>query len=207
MDHSHMGHGGMDHGGMDHGDGQCVTNMLFTWSSKNVCVVFPEWRITGTGSLIASLLAIILLTAAYEAVRSFTRIYEANHTQRLRAYSSTVVTGMFFPLLSHMSWVFFSPRQPIAEARASLQDNENIQQSVDDAETGRSGGLSNFTSSLLVGRDSKQALEQRGKIVMALLLLFMTYNGWIMLAVAVGAFVGYLVFGGGSSATKSAACH
>lgn len=37
-------------------------------------------------------------------------------------------------------------------------------------------------------------------------LLFMTYNGWIMLAVAVGAFVGYLMFSN-SSPTKSAACH
>lgn len=37
-------------------------------------------------------------------------------------------------------------------------------------------------------------------------LLFMTYNGWIMLSVAVGAFVGYLVFGN-STVTKSAACH
>jgi hypothetical protein len=37
-------------------------------------------------------------------------------------------------------------------------------------------------------------------------LLFMTYNGWIMLAVGVGAFVGYLVFGS-STVTKSAACH
>ena len=37
-------------------------------------------------------------------------------------------------------------------------------------------------------------------------LLFMTYNGWVMLAVAVGAFVGYLSFGN-SSATKSVACH
>ena len=37
-------------------------------------------------------------------------------------------------------------------------------------------------------------------------LLFMTYNGWIMLAVAVGAFVGYLLFAN-SSPTKSAACH
>jgi hypothetical protein len=36
-------------------------------------------------------------------------------------------------------------------------------------------------------------------------LLFMTYNGWIMLAVAVGAFIGYLAFGG--SASKSVACH
>lgn len=37
-------------------------------------------------------------------------------------------------------------------------------------------------------------------------LLFMTYNGWVMLAVAVGAFVGYMLFSE-SSATKTAACH
>lgn len=37
-------------------------------------------------------------------------------------------------------------------------------------------------------------------------LLFMTYNGWVMLAVAVGAFGGYVAFGN-SVATKSVACH
>lgn len=37
-------------------------------------------------------------------------------------------------------------------------------------------------------------------------LLFMTYNGWVMLAVAAGAFIGYLGFGN-SSPTKSVACH
>ena len=35
----------------------------------------------------------------------------------------------------------------------------------------------------------------------------MTYNGWVMLSVAAGAFVGYLVWGDGSSAGKSVACH
>ncbi|OMP87237.1 Copper transport protein CTR2 [Diplodia seriata] len=45
-----------------------------------------------------------------------------------------------------------------------------------------------------------------------IMLLFMTYNGWVMLAVAVGAFVGYLAFGdanggGGGGATKTVACH
>lgn len=34
----------------------------------------------------------------------------------------------------------------------------------------------------------------------------MTYNGWIMLAVGVGAFFGYLAFGQ-ASIEKSAACH
>lgn len=35
----------------------------------------------------------------------------------------------------------------------------------------------------------------------------MTYNGWVMLAVAVGAFVGYIVFGRDASSAKSVACH
>ena len=50
--------------------------------------------------------------------------------------------------------------------------------------------------------------RSRGLAILRLLyrLLFMTYNGWVMLAVAVGAFVGYLAFGN-SSVTKSAACH
>lgn len=34
----------------------------------------------------------------------------------------------------------------------------------------------------------------------------MTYNGAVMLAVAVGAFLGYLAFGG-STAAKSVTCH
>lgn len=35
----------------------------------------------------------------------------------------------------------------------------------------------------------------------------MTYNGFVMLAVAVGAFIGYLAFGAGLASTKSVACH
>lgn len=35
----------------------------------------------------------------------------------------------------------------------------------------------------------------------------MTYNGMVMLAVAVGAFVGYLAFADGTPAAKSVACH
>ncbi|OKL58033.1 hypothetical protein UA08_06745 [Talaromyces atroroseus] len=189
MDHSHM-----DHGDMGHGGGQCVTNMLFTWSTTNMCIIFPEWRIQGTGSLIASLFAIILLTSGYEAVRSFTRLYEASHAQRLKGFSSAVLI------------VDENAGPEITPGNATLEEP-------------RRGGLARFTNSLLVGRDSKQAVERRGRLIMAtlyavqvfysffIMLLFMTYNGWVMLSVAVGAFVGYLVFGGDAPATKSAACH
>jgi len=37
--------------------------------------------------------------------------------------------------------------------------------------------------------------------------MFMTYNGWVMIAMGIGAFVGYLVFGTDTSATKESACH
>jgi len=39
-----------------------------------------------------------------------------------------------------------------------------------------------------------------------IMLLFMTYNGWVMAAVAIGASLGYMLWGGGS-VSKSVACH
>jgi len=35
----------------------------------------------------------------------------------------------------------------------------------------------------------------------------MTYNGWIMIAVSVGAGLGYFIFGGRTAVTKDTACH
>lgn len=67
--------------------------MLFTWSTKNLCIIFRGWRITGPFSLLLSLIAIVLLTAGYEGVRRLSRRYETAHVQRLKAYSATPVTG------------------------------------------------------------------------------------------------------------------
>ena len=52
--------------------------MLFTFSTENLCIVFRQWRITGPTSLFFSLVAIVLLGAGYEALREFTRRYEAS---------------------------------------------------------------------------------------------------------------------------------
>lgn len=38
-------------------------------------------------------------------------------------------------------------------------------------------------------------------------LIFMTYNGWVMVAVTLGAFLGYLVFGDDTPVTKETQCH
>lgn len=63
--------------------------MLFNWSSKNLCIIFRSWRITGPFSFLFSLIAIVILTAGYEGIRSVTRKYEAAHAQRLSAFVNT----------------------------------------------------------------------------------------------------------------------
>lgn len=56
--------------------------MLFTWSTDNLCIVFRQWQITSTMSLIISLIAVVAICAGYEAVREGIRQYEAAVSKR-----------------------------------------------------------------------------------------------------------------------------
>jgi solute carrier family 31 (copper transporter), member 1 len=50
--------------------------MLFTWNTENLCIIFRWWHIRDFATLIFSLVAIVLLTAGYEALREASRRYE-----------------------------------------------------------------------------------------------------------------------------------
>ncbi|KAI1799278.1 Ctr copper transporter family protein [Daldinia bambusicola] len=176
MDHSHMDHGHMGHGDMDHGDGghggmpMCNMNMLFTWDTTNLCIVFRQWHVRGTASLVFSLLAIIAISAGYEALREGIRRYES--------------------------------------AIAAKQDAAPIEPNTESA------------SLLGVGRSSQaDAIGRRAHLLKSVLyavqnfyafmimLLFMTYNGFVMFSVAIGAGLGYYFFGSHTRAVKETACH
>jgi copper transporter 1 len=62
--------------------------MLFTWDTTNLCIVFRSWRITGLWTLILSLVAVMALTAGYEAVREASRRYEARHASLIEQMPS-----------------------------------------------------------------------------------------------------------------------
>jgi hypothetical protein len=68
-------------------DMNLASQMLFTWDTTNLCIVFPSWRITGTLSLIVSLLAVVALTAGYEAIREISRRYEERLETNVREAS------------------------------------------------------------------------------------------------------------------------
>ncbi|RDW74010.1 CTR2 long splice variant [Coleophoma crateriformis] len=156
MDHSHHDHSMMGHtAGMDMGPARCNMNMLFTWDTTNLCLVFRWWHIRSNAGLVLSLLAVVAITAGYEAVRSASRKYE--------------------------TWV--AKRQDSVPRRNQVEVTKRA----------------HIIKALLYAFQNFYAFM--------LMLLFMTYNGWVMIAVAVGAFLGFIVFGNNTSSTKDGACH
>ncbi|QUC17778.1 uncharacterized protein UV8b_02019 [Ustilaginoidea virens] len=164
-----MDHAGMDHGGHGGHDDMCSMNMLFTWDTANLCIVFRQWHIRSPVGLVSSLLAVVLLAMGYEALRALSRRYEA----RL----DTAISAM-------------PHRDRLAETVPLLAPGQTQHQA------GRRGHL---VKACLYGFQNFYAFM--------LMLIFMTYNGWVMVAVSLGAFLGYLVFGETTSATKDNACH
>ena len=62
--------------------------MLFTWDTENLCIIFRQWRVTGTVSFVFSLLGVIALTAGYEFVREMSRQHEQRHSSEVKSSSS-----------------------------------------------------------------------------------------------------------------------
>jgi len=143
--HADMNHGDMDHGDMDMG-GKCSMNMLFTWSFKNLCIVFPRWHITGVATLIISLLVIVLLSACYEAVRNLARRYEVSFAQRLKAYMG-----------------------PAAADGEIADESASAAPAATDAPINDVSRRNETSSQLIVGRDGKKALERKGRVTLAAL--------------------------------------
>ena len=84
-----------------------MCQMLFTWSTENLCIIFRQWRVSGPITLVLSLLGVAILTAGYEAVRQIGRNYEKAHAARIDAIgsrSSKFTSCVFFlsSLLSHL---------------------------------------------------------------------------------------------------------
>lgn len=62
--------------------------MLFTWDTTNLCIVFRQWHVRSTASLIFSLLAVVLIGIGYEAIRAFSRRYELATSKRVESLPS-----------------------------------------------------------------------------------------------------------------------
>ncbi|KAJ8126667.1 hypothetical protein O1611_g6972 [Lasiodiplodia mahajangana] len=200
MDHSHMDHTGMDHGDGGHGGmAMCKMNVRqLPHNAVPLCDALSHalftpkypWHVTGATSLVFSLLAIVAICAGYEALREATRKYELWLATKEASYNRY---------------------QDNDDSNRVEQGQEQVAETTPFLGIERIGGGAGSSSEVPIG--------QRARIVKAVLygvqnfyafmimLLFMTYNGYVMIAVAVGAGLGYYLFGSHTRATKETACH
>ncbi|RDB16712.1 Copper transport protein CTR2 [Hypsizygus marmoreus] len=191
-----MDHGG--HGGHDMPMGpKCSLHMLWNTQIIDTCIVFPSWHISSTASFVVSCLLIVALGVLYEYLREFQKRYDVHLALSL---ASSGAKG---------------------KARAGAGSGRS---SPDPAEE---------ESGLLTGRRLLRAsatgtpVPLSSRVIRAtlygatvflsffLMLVFMTYNAYLIVSVVAGAAIGHYVFGStinvgailSDTSGKTMACH
>ncbi|CAO3640971.1 unnamed protein product [Mucor hiemalis] len=158
----------------------CAMNMLFNWQVKDVCVVFEWWHIHTATDLLISCIAVFCIAAGYEYLRVKSKTFDEQWSQ--------------------------TEKKRVSEQRSLVGHGE---EEIETNDTGFS------RKELLIIRSSRQHEIIRSLIYATLvaisfwlMLVFMTYNGFLMIATVLGAGFGHLIFGHGKlRASRDIQCH
>ncbi|KAI8997128.1 Ctr copper transporter [Pilobolus umbonatus] len=156
----------------------CKMNMLFNWQIENTCVVFRWWHVDGPISFILSTIAIFCIAAAYEWIRAYSTALEYR-------------------------W---------KEAEYLQQRSNQLTEEEEEATHGDRLLVHAYQQDKRLSRKRELIRSTLYALMVAislwLMLVFMTYNGYLMMAVVAGAGVGHFLFGHGwLSASRSIQCH
>ncbi|KAF8070039.1 Ctr copper transporter family-domain-containing protein [Lyophyllum atratum] len=193
-----MDHGA--HGGHDMPMGHtCSMNMLWNTQIIDTCIVFRSWHIKSYQGFIFSCLVIVALGAFYEYLREFQKKYDVHLARSLADEGK-------------------------GKGRASPRGGSG--RSSPDTETEERGLLSGRR--LLKPSSTGTPVPIVARLVRAsmygatvflsffLMLVFMTYNAYLIIAVVLGAAIGHYIFGstlnvnavlGDAAGPKTMACH
>jgi len=192
MDHGdHSGHGDMPMGP------KCSMHMLWNTQIKDTCIVFPSWHIGSNTAFVLSCVAIIALGVFYEYLREFQKKYDHHIALalvkgggKLRASPSRGGSGRS------------TPENELEEAglltgrRLKVSASGTPVPPITRAVRATLYGLTVFLSFFLM-------------------LVFMTYNAYLITSVVIGAALGHYIFGStinldavlSGSGAKGMACH
>ncbi|TIA92116.1 hypothetical protein E3P99_00718 [Wallemia hederae] len=173
---SRMNH---NHGDMDMPmPAMCKMDMLWNWDIQDRCVVFSSWHITSTASALFSLVVIAFLGVTFEWLK-----------YRMRKLDTSIANSLAIAYNIHASY------QKTAGAGVDV-DAGDVHVDVESSDDNRRALQT--PAKLLV---PKHQQIQRSLLYAAsaalsffLMLIFMTYNAFLIAAVIVGAGTGHYVF-------------
>ncbi|KAF9696543.1 hypothetical protein EKO04_005523 [Ascochyta lentis] len=163
---------GMSMGGdsMSMGGG-CKISMLWNWYTVDSCFISRSWHITSKGMFAGSCIGVILLVILLEALRRAGKEYDRYIVKQ--------------HLASHA---------PVA-AVASSDSSENDSRKTPAATAALSPTAQNFRPSVI--QQAIRALLHMLQFAIAyfVMLLAMYYNGYIIICIFIGAYLGYFICG------------
>jgi len=177
---------------------RCKMNMLWNTDIIDTCIVFRSWHITSKAAFIYSCFAIVALCILYEYLRGFQRTLDYRIAVSLsKGKRRSRSSG------------------PGNSGRSSPAGQGNLE------ETGLLSGQKRTSASGTPVPPVSRALRAGvyGATVFLsffLMLVFMTYNAYLIASVVIGAAVGHYIFGStmdvdamlsDSNSTKGMACH
>ncbi|KAH7919287.1 Ctr copper transporter [Leucogyrophana mollusca] len=185
MDHG--GHGGHDMGPM------CSMNMLWNTQIIDTCIVFKQWHIHSNSAFVLSFFVIVGLGVLYEYLRAFRVAFDGRIAATLNKGKS---------------------RSPARSGRSTPDHTSDVEEAG--LLTGRRALRPSRTGTRVPPLYRVMRAVLYGATVFLsffLMLVFMTYNAYLILAVVAGAAIGHYVFGGyvdfdgTSGGGKGMACH
>ncbi|KAK2719925.1 high affinity copper uptake protein 1-like [Artemia franciscana] len=172
--HNHGGGGGGCGGGGGHG-GHGGMIMYFHFGYENETVLFQGWTLNSVEALIGTCIGIFFLAIFYEGLKYFREYLYKKSAAAVVQYSSVSE-----PQLSNGNGATTIQPKPRTMSASDLDGIITIQ-----------------PMQMLSGSHFAQTLLHLAQITLSyfLMLIVMTYNAWLMIAICAGSAVGYFLFG------------
>ncbi|KAI1452826.1 Ctr-domain-containing protein [Annulohypoxylon moriforme] len=174
----------MDMSGMSMGGDSCQISMLWNWNTIDACFLASSWHIRSSGMFAGSCIGVILLTMSLEFLRRTVKEYDR---YLVRKHTSIAVAAM--PSSSKDS-----------DSKDAIASPAPINQGI-----GNPGG---FRPTIF--EQAIRALLHMVQFAVAyfIMLLAMYFNGYIIICIFIGAYIGAFIFhweyiDGGRGATSA----
>ncbi|KAJ4375178.1 Copper Transporter integral membrane protein that functions in high affinity copper transport [Neocucurbitaria cava] len=154
--------------------GSCKISMLWNWETVDACFIARSWRITSKGMFAGSCIGVILLVILLEFLRRAGKEYDryivAQHTKSLVSGGVTAST-------------------------ASSDNGAGKVPATSTTAAYHSVAASKFRPTVL--QQALRALLHMFQFAIAyfVMLLAMYYNGYFIICIFIGAYLGYFIFG------------
>ncbi|KAH6669693.1 high affinity copper transporter [Plectosphaerella plurivora] len=166
--------GGM--GGMSMG-GSCKISMLWNWNTIDSCFIARSWHVKTAGAFAGSCIGVLLLVILLEALRRAGKEYDQFITwKHIKAHSAAPVVATS------------------ASPSVKTPGNDSASGSIDGLATAACAHIPRFRPSIL--QQAVRALLHTFQFAVAyfVMLLAMYYNGYIIICIFLGAYIGSFIF-------------